>query len=224
MMIHICLLCCLIPFVLFLAIFILWKKKAVPPQIFPVLTEWDRKLMAFHEAGHAVCSYYLPEREPIIMITIDPSSEAFGMIRTRQRLHHNETYVSMTSSIATFMGGRIAEEMFCNEITTSCIHDLDGARHIATEMVLNFGMGKKCGSAALQNTNELQISEQAKTDITEDIQQILKSAEKSARCILSNHRNTVINLANILLNRQTMTEAEINHFFSQQHGDEIKVQ
>lgn len=190
----------------------------------PELTEWDRKLMAYHEAGHAVCSYYLPEREPMFVITIDPSSDAFGMIGTKSRLHHNETYVSMTSSIATFLGGRIAEEMFCNEITTSCIHDLKAAKTIAVNMVLAFGMGKKSGFAALQNTDELQISEQAKNDISDDIQQILNNAEKSARCILSDHSNSVIKLANILLTRRTMTESEINQVFTQEDENEVENQ
>lgn len=205
-------------------IFSIKYQRKHPAGPLPELTEWDRKLMAYHEAGHAVCSYYLPEREPMVVITIDPSSEAFGMIGTKQRLHHNETYVSMTSSIATFMGGRIAEEMFCNEMTTSCIHDLKAAKTIAVNMVLAFGMGKKSGFAALQNTDELQISEQAKNDITDDIQQILNNAEESARCILSGHSKLVIKLANILLARQTMTEAEINLFFSREDENEVKTQ
>ena len=199
-------------------------KRKNPASPLPELTDWDRKLMVYHEAGHAVCSYYLPEREPMFVITIDPSSDAFGMIGTKPRLHHNQTYVSMTSSIATFMGGRIAEEMFCNEMTTSCIHDLKAAKTIAVNMVLTFGMGKKCGFSALQNSDELQISEQAKKDITDDIQQILNNAEKSARCILSDHSNSVIKLANILLVRRTMTEAEINQVFTQEDENEVENQ
>ena len=90
------------------------KKKGIPQQNYlpPVLTDWDRKFMAYHEAGHAVCSYYLPERGPLICITIDPSSEAFGMIRTESRPHHNETEISFRSMISTFLAGQISEEMF----------------------------------------------------------------------------------------------------------------
>ena len=68
------------------------KRKIKQPQavVAPVLTDWDRKFMAYHEAGHAVCSYYLPEREPLVCVTIDPSNEAFGMIRTAPRPHHND--------------------------------------------------------------------------------------------------------------------------------------
>ena len=91
-------------------------------------------------------------------------------------------------------------------------------------MVLTFGMGKKSGFSALQNTDELQISEQAKNDITDDIQQILNNAEESARCILSDHSNSVIKLANILLVRRTMTEAEINQVFTQEDENEVENQ
>lgn len=195
-------------------VFIKTKKKNKRP-LKPELTEWDRKLMAFHEAGHAVCSYYLPEREPMIVITIDPSSQAFGMIRTKQRLHHNETRVSMTSTIATLMGGRIAEEMFCNAMTTSCIYDLNTARIIASDMVLKFGMGEKSGLSILNDTNEFQISDQARNDITGDIRQIMNDAVLSARDILDRHKKDVADLAELLLFKQTITEVEINKFFQE---------
>ncbi len=119
------------------------KRKNVKIEyVAPVLTDWDRMFMAYHEAGHAVCSYYLPEREPLICVTIDPSSESFGMIRTESRPHHNETEISFYSMISTFLAGQISEEMFLNTKTTSCIYDLSSARQIATDMVMKFGMGE----------------------------------------------------------------------------------
>ena len=108
-----------------------------------LLTEWDKQLMAYHEVGHAVCSYNLPEREELLCITIDPSNQAFGMIKTAERKHHNETEISSTSLIITLLAGRISEEMFLKSKSTSCIYDLEAAQKIATDMVLKFGMGKK---------------------------------------------------------------------------------
>ena len=89
-------------------------------------------------------------------------------------------------------------------------------------MVLKFGMGKKSGLAALQDTNDLSVSEQAKKDITDDIRQILDTAEASARNILSDPRDTVRKLASILLSRQTMTETEINDFFQSEIRNDEK--
>ena len=187
------------------------KKKGIPQQNYlpPVLTDWDRKFMAYHEAGHAVCSYYLPERGPLICITIDPSSEAFGMIRTESRPHHNETEISFRSMISTFLAGQISEEMFLNCKTTSCIYDLSSARQIATDMVIKFGMGETLGLTALNSSEYPQISEVQKENICKDIQKILADAEKQAIEILKKHREKVEKTAGMLLHKGTVSKNEI---------------
>ena len=114
-----------------------------PPQWPP--TEWDRRFMAFHEAGHAVASRHLPGRPPLLRVTISPSDEAFGMIRTEENPHHNETRQSLASTLAVLLAGRIAEERFLHEITTSCVHDLAAAKQLAADMVLKLGMGESSG-------------------------------------------------------------------------------
>lgn len=180
----------------------------------PVLTDWDRKFMAYHEAGHAVCSYYAPEREPLISISIDPSHEAFGMIRTESRQHHNGTEISLKSTIATFLAGRIAEEIFLNTKTTSCIHDLKSARQIATDMVSKFGMGSSLGLTALDLNDCPVISEEHCILICNDIQKILSDAEIQARNILLQKREIVIQLAEFLLEHYTIKENAITDFFT----------
>ena len=191
------------------------KKKGIPQQNYlpPVLTDWDRKFMAYHEAGHAVCSYYLPEREPLICITIDPSSEAFGMIRTESRPHHNETEISFRSMISTFLAGQISEEMFLNCKTTSCIYDLKAARQIATDMVVKFGMGKTLGLSAL-NIDEVPYTSQVHNElICKDIQDIILEAEWHARKLLQKHRISVEKLAKSLVACGTLNCEEITDFF-----------
>ena len=157
----------------------------------PILTDWDRKFMAYHEAGHAVCSYYLPERESLECITINPSCEAFGMIKTQSRPHHNETEVSFRSMISTLLAGRISEEMFLQCKTTSCIYDLISARQIATDMVIKFGMGSTLGIQALNYNEYPYISESMKENICEDIQKILTESETHAKEILHEHHAEV---------------------------------
>ena len=194
------------------------RKKSIPQPSYPVpvLTDWDRKFMAYHEAGHAICSYYLPEREPLICITIDPSSEAFGMIRTKSRPHHNETEISFRSTIATFLAGRISEEMFLKSKTTSCIYDLASARQIATDMVIKFGMGETLGLTVLDNNEYLQISEIMKENICKDIQKILAESESQAREILEKHSRKVKAMVDILSTKGTLYEGDIMNFF---YGD-----
>ena len=181
----------------------------------PVLTEWDLKFMAYHEAAHAVCSYFLPEREQLILITIDPASDAFGMVKTELRPHHNETETSLKSTIATLLAGKLAEEMFLNSKTTSCIYDLNNARKIATDMVLKFGMGEKSHNSAL-NINECYvISQTHKEQICQDIIKILEEAEKKATTILQKNSLLVELLAEKLLQQKTLIRNEIIDFFTE---------
>lgn len=192
------------------------KRKNIKVKYFaPILTDWDRKFMAYHEAGHAVCSYYLPEREPLICVTIDPSSEAFGMIRTEERPHHNETEISFRSMIATFLAGQISEEMFLNCKTTSCIYDLSSARKIAIDMVIKFGMGETSGVTAL-NPNECQyITGSIRELLCKDIQKILSDAENQARDILKEHQQEVEKTAEMLLRYGTLNRCDILNLFSE---------
>ena len=189
-------------------------KKTVQVITAPILTDWDREFMAYHEAGHAVCSHYLPEREPLICITIDPSSEAFGMIRTEPRSHHNETELSFCSMISTFLAGQISEEMFLNSKTTSCIYDLTSARQIATNMVIQFGMGESSGLTALNPNEYPYVSNSLKENICKDIQKILMDAEKQAREILKEHPQYVVKIAKMLLRYGTLNRCDIANLFS----------
>ena len=195
----------------------LWKRRlrklaAAEPEPPPTdLTEWDVHTMAYHEAGHAVCSRYLPEREPLERITISPTDEAFGMIRTAVRPHHNETRVSFTSTLAVLLAGRLAEELFRGETTTSCVHDLAAARQLAADMVLNFGMGSRIGLTT--PPPELNWSDELRRECDADIREILADAERSARDTLAEHADEVESLAQLLLEQKTLDRSEIDGFF-----------
>lgn len=196
---------------------ILWKRRMgqqdTPPGHVPPteLTEWDRLNMAYHEAGHAVCSRHLPEREPLLKITISPTDEAFGMIRTAPRPHHNETRVSFASTLAVMLAGRLAEERFLHLVTTSCVHDLAAARQLAADMVLTFGMGSRVGLT--MPPPELNCGDALRARCDEDIQELLAEAVEVARATLAEHAEEVEELAKLLLGKGTLEQAEIDEFF-----------
>ena len=186
-----------------------------PPQEPPPFgkpTEWDRRFMAYHEAGHAVASYHLPERPPLLRITISPSDEAFGMIRTGQRPDHNETRTSLSSTLAVLLAGRIAEELFLHEVTTSCVHDLAAAKQLAADMVLKLGMGETSGMTL--PPAELPQSGYILRQRDADIQKLLADAVCAAADVLKAHAGEVTELAERLLRDETLDRSETENFFS----------
>ena len=182
-------------------------------QKLPELTEWDVRLMAWHEAGHAVCSFFLPETEPIQYVSIEPDNDAFGAMQSSPRRKMNLTYISCLNEISVAMAGRLSEEMFQKEITSSCIHDLNKIQAIAWRMVCELGMGKRTGLITwlshTEDPNEfLLFSEKQRDDIYDDIKEILDEAEKEARNLLEQHAQKVHAVVETLLSRKTLT-AEI---------------
>ena len=191
------------------------------------LTKWDLQCMSFHEAGHAVCSYYLPEREEILKITINPTEEAFGMIKTAMRPHHNETETSLRSLISTFLAGALAEELFLNIRTSSGIHDFAIARSVAIDMVAKFGMGRQTGKitpVSVYDNSYCLFSEEFRRKVDEDTAEIIKEAETTARNLLKSHANLVICLAELLCEKQTLKKEEIVYLFNHKsrNNDEKK--
>ena len=177
------------------------------------LTGWDMLTMAYHEAGHAVCSRHLPERKPLVRITISPADEAFGMIRTAPRPHHNETRVSFASTLAVLLAGRLSEELFLHETTTSCVHDLAAARQLAADMVFSFGMGSRVGLTV--PPPEMNCGEALRSQCDADIRELLAEAERSARETLTEHSGEVEALAELLLKKSTLEQPEIDEFFGE---------
>jgi len=175
------------------------------------LTAWDERSMAYHEAGHAVCSYFLPEREQLLRVTISPTDEAFGMVQVAPRPHHNETRVSLMSTLAVLTAGRLAEELFLNEVTTSGIHDLGAAGQLAADMVLKFGMGEKTKTALLPP--EMPLDDALLQMINSDIRRLLISADEKAHQVLTERSEVVEALVELLLREKTLGEKQLRTFF-----------
>lgn len=178
------------------------------------LSEWDMRLMAWHEAGHAVCAYYLPATEPIQTVSIESDNDAFGTVQCACRKKLNLTYTSCSNEISVAMAGRLSEEMFQKEITSSCVHDLDKIQSIAMRMVCELGMGKRTGLISWASHAEgasglLLFSEKQRDDIYADMKQILGDAEKEARQLLERHAQEVRAIAENLMRHMTLAEDDL---------------
>lgn len=163
--------------------------------------------MSWHEAGHAVVSLFSSEQEKICRISIEPSDEAFGMMKTVTRKQHNVTRISLLGNVAVALAGRLAEEMFLNEITSSCIHDLNKARDIAIQMVSSFGMGARSGLLSCYNSKDqsfLLLSEQQRENLYLDVNELINEASDNAKRILNSHKELVENVAEMISVKRTL--------------------
>ena len=190
-----------------------------------VIPEQERRLTAFHEAGHAVVMHDLPDQDPVHQITIVPRGQAGGM--TISLPEEDRSYLSkryMEDEIVALLGGRAAEELMLGDISTGASNDLQRATTIARKMVGTYGMSKRLGHVAFNaGSDEVFIgksmghtrpySEKIAAEMDDEIQQIL--ADAYARCteILKREQEKLKTVANFLLEHETMTAEEFEAVF-----------
>ena len=201
------------------------KVIAGPEKHSRVIPEQERKLTAFHEAGHAVVMHDLPGQDPVHQITIVPRGQAGGM--TISLPEEDRSYLSkryMEDEIVALLGGRAAEELMLGDISTAASNDLQRATTIARKMVGTYGMSKRLGHVAFNaGSDEVFIgksmghtrpySEKIAAEMDDEIQQIL--ADGYARCteILKRQQEKLEAVASFLLEHETMTAEEFESVF-----------
>ena len=201
------------------------KVIAGPEKHSRVIPEQERKLTAFHEAGHAVVMHDLPGQDPVHQITIVPRGQAGGM--TISLPEEDRSYLSkryMEDEIVALLGGRAAEELMLGDISTGASNDLQRATTIARKMVGTYGMSKRLGHVAFNaGSDEVFIgksmghtrpySEKIAAEMDDEIQQIL--ADGYARCteILKRQQEKLEAVASCLLEHETMTAEEFESVF-----------
>ena len=201
------------------------KVIAGPEKHSRVIPEQERKLTAFHEAGHAVVMHDLPGQDPVHQITIVPRGQAGGM--TISLPEEDRSYLSkryMEDEIVALLGGRAAEELMLGDISTGASNDLQRATTIARKMVGTYGMSKRLGHVAFNaGSDEVFIgksmghtrpySEKIAAEMDDEIQQIL--ADGYARCteILKREQEKLKTVADFLLEHETMTAEEFEAVF-----------
>ena len=201
------------------------KVIAGPEKHSRVIPEQERKLTAFHEAGHAVVMHDLPGQDPVHQITIVPRGQAGGM--TISLPEEDRSYLSkryMEDEIVALLGGRAAEELMLGDISTGASNDLQRATTIARKMVGTYGMSKRLGHVAFNaGSDEVFIgksmghtrpySEKIAAEMDDEIQQIL--ADGYARCteILKRQQAKLEAVASFLLEHETMTAEEFESVF-----------
>lgn len=178
-------------------------------------TDLDRKMTAFHEAGHAVVSYYLPHMDPVHRISIVSRGVTLGQTvipPSRDRVH--ETKSHLLEQIISMMGGRAAEQLTFNEFTTGAASDIDQATRIARDMVVEFGMSD-LGPINFGPQMELtewgrmwseqpQVSPDMQSRIDSEVKKIVDEGYKKAISILKKFHQKLDKVAGELVNKETL--------------------
>ena len=191
------------------------KVIAGPEKKSRVISEDERKLTAFHEAGHAVVAHVLPKTDPVHQITIIPRGRAggFTMILPKEDKYYG-TREEMREQIIHLLGGRVAEKLTLDDISTGASNDIQRATDIAREMVTKYGFSDKLGPVNYSNSDEVFLgnqitstkaySEETANAIDEEVKRIVEEAYDAAMTILEEHREQLTAVAQGLLAIETL--------------------
>ena len=188
-----------------------------------VMNEEEKKLTAYHEAGHAIVAIHSKESDPVHKATIIPRGRALGMVlRLPERDRISMSKIKIEADLAVAMGGRIAEELIFgpSKVTTGASSDISMATNIARKMVTEWGMSDKLGPLSYgENEQEIflghsvtqkkNVSENTAQEIDKEIRKIIDEAYKVARSIIRKNINQLHKLAKGLLQHETLTGEEI---------------
>jgi len=186
-----------------------------------VLTQKERRMTAYHEAGHALIAWLLPEVDPVHKVTIVPRGRALGvtqLLPEEERFHMGES--RLRSQLAMMLGGRAAEKLVFDEFSAGAEDDLKRASQIARRMVSAWGMSEKIGPVAFRDSEEhpflgkemheaRKFSDQTAYVIDEEMRTILLAAQTNATEILQGNREDLDRIASALLEREIVSGDEL---------------
>jgi cell division protease FtsH len=186
-----------------------------------VLNEEQKKLVAYHESGHALLAWLLPNADPLDKVTVIPRGRALGateQMPDEDQYNLRESY--LRDRIAVLLGGRISEKVVYGEVTSGSEQDLKQATNIARRMIGQWGMSDKIGAVAFRRgerhiflgqemAQERDYSEDTARVIDEEIHRLVSELEDKARRLLEENRDKLDALAGALLKHETLEEPQI---------------
>ena len=198
------------------------------------VTEYEKKIVSYHEAGHAVSGIVLPNGEEVHKITIIPRGMAGGYTQMLPKEERTLVYTKkeLEEQIITLLSGRVSEEVFLNEISTGASDDLKRATKIARSMVTEYGMSS-LGAVQLEHRSESvflgrdynqtkNFSDQVALEIDKEVRKIIDECYAQAKEILKKHKNLVEVLAKVLAEKETLTKEEIEDIVEANSNIKIK--
>jgi len=185
-----------------------------------VLSDREKELTAYHEAGHAICAAVLPQTDPVHKVTIIPRGMALGVTQqlpAEERHSYGQDYLEQ--SIVVAMGGRIAEKLVFNVLSTGASNDLVVSTERARKMVREWGMSERIGPMAWGSQGQVFLgedlmhtrdySDDTARVIDEEVESVLRQAEQSCNDLLTEHRKALDLVARALLEYETIDGSEV---------------
>ncbi|WP_148465731.1 ATP-dependent zinc metalloprotease FtsH [Peptoniphilus harei] len=211
------------------------KVQAGPAKKSRVVSEKERKLTAVHESGHAIVSRLLPEEDPVHMITIIPRGMAGGF--TAYLPEDDVSFMTkkkMEASIVSLLGGRVAESLVLDDISTGASNDIERATKIARSMVTHYGMSEKLGTINYDSSeNEVFIgrdlgrsrdySERTAAEIDDEVTRIINEAYTKCKELLSENLDKLLTLSDALLEKETIYSKDFEKIFNGEKLDEESI-
>ena len=192
------------------------KVLAGPEKRSRVRIEKDRRMTAVHEAGHAVAMYYLPTHDPVSQITVIPRGRSLGATWSFPREESNHlTRNEMYEQIVSFLGGRVAEELVFEDVSTGASNDIERATQLARVMVARYGMSKNIGTICYASDDEVFIggsygktksySEKVAGTIDDEVKALMDAAYEHCTRILSGNLEQLNRVADFLVEHENMS-------------------
>ena len=192
-----------------------------------VRSDKEKRLVAYHEAGHAVVSKFLPTQDPVHEISIIPRGMAGGY--TMYRPSEDKSFISKTEmeeQIISLLGGRVAEELVIKDISTGASNDIERATAIAKSMITKYGMNERLGTVTYGSESqevflgrdlaqEKTYSEETAAIIDEEIKKMIAKSYQRAKELLEQNMDKLDAVATVLIEKEKITEEEFNQVFDQ---------
>ena len=197
--------------------------------------EEDRRITAYHEAGHAIVGHYLPLCDDVHMITVVPRGQAAGMtLSLPEKEFDHQGKKRLLQEITMMLGGRAAESLTQDDICTGAVSDLKRATEVARGMVTRFGMSDKIGTVYLSNDQEVFVgmefgqtrdySEETAALIDAEVRAILTQCYADSQAILKEHIDQLRGLGELLIEKETVTREDFLRFINDADKTEEKAE
>lgn len=198
-----------------------------------LVTEFDKRITAYHEAGHALVALSLPGCDPVHEVSIIPRGPAGGY--TKMRPDNDNQYMTinkLTDDLAMSMGGRAAEELVIQDISSGAVGDIKQATDTARKMVMEWGMSSTLGPVYYGSNQEVFLgrdyqsthtySEEVASKIDEEVAKILEKAHETATKVLSEHRDVMDRMVRLLIERETIFTEDVKLLMEGKSVEEVR--